>query len=433
VPSWLQSLQDQISQCFASGQNDLGRNFSVRGRLIFFYVAIFTFIGIYLPFWPVWLKAQGLSVEALGLVLAAGTWIRIAANPIAGHFADARADRRLPILVLTATSAFIFLAFSIAQGFWQLLIVAVVFGAVWSPVMSLHENLTLLTVYEQKLDYGRIRLWGSLTFMAVSILAGLLLKDRTESLIFVMLVAALAFQWAAAVMLPDIKPLKLTEATPTVNETSPSSRETPRGPFGRLIRDKLFLLFLVSVGASQASHGMIYAFGTLHWRAIGLGDNLIGILWAQGVIAEIVLFVFGQTLLRRVGAANLMLLGAALGVVRWGLTAFIGNFWGLMAVQSLHAFTFGASHLGAVHFLIRAIRPQDSASAQSLLAAVSGGLGLGLTMAVSGPLYANLGGHAFLVMSLLSLGGAGGILALAGRWRGGALGPEPGHQDEVRL
>jgi PPP family 3-phenylpropionic acid transporter len=397
--------------------------------------------------------AQGLSVEALGLVLAAGTWVRIAANPIAGHFADARAERRLPILVLTGISVFVFLAFSVAQGFWQLLIVALVFGAVWSPVMSLHESLTLLTVYEQKLDYGRIRLWGSLAFMAISILAGLLLKDRPESLIFAMLLAALALQWAAAFLLPDTKPPQLTEGglardpatgnEATGNAANSSSRGPPRGPLSRLLGNKLFLLFLISVGASQASHGMIYAFGTLHWRAIGLGDNLIGILWAQGVVAEIVLFVFGQTLLRRVGAANLMLLGAAVGVVRWGLTAFIENFWGLMAVQSLHAFTFGASHLGAVHFLIRAIRPQESASAQSLLAAASGGVGLGLAMALSGPLYANLGGYGFLVMSLLSLGGAGGILALAGRWRGGPIGQEPGgqvpgsqksgNQDEIRL
>jgi hypothetical protein len=53
VAAWLQSLQGRIGQCVASGQNYLGQNFSVRGRLIFFYVAIFAFIGIHLPFWPV--------------------------------------------------------------------------------------------------------------------------------------------------------------------------------------------------------------------------------------------------------------------------------------------------------------------------------------------------------------------------------------------
>lgn len=385
----------------------MGSRLDDRSRLILFYAAIFSFIGVHLPFWPVWLKAQGLSAEELGLVIAAGTWVRIAANPLVGHFADARAERRMPILVLSVASALVFLAFAVVQGFWPLLLVAALFGLVWTPVMSLQESLTLLTAHEKKFDYGRIRLWGSLAFMVVSIGAGWALQDRPATVIFVMLAVALCLQCAAAYLLPDARPQRLAALE--------------RWPIGRLVRNKLFLLFLLSVGLIQASHGMVYAFGTLHWRAVGLGDNLIGLLWAQGVVAEIILFTFGQALFRRVGAANLMILGAAAGALRWLLTAFVEDFWWLLMVQLLHAFTFGASHLGAVHFLLRAIRPQDSASAQSLLAASTGGIGLGFGIALSGVLYASLQGQAFLVMAALSFAGVACAIRLAKRWTGEPL------------
>ena len=61
---------------------------------------------------------------------------------------------------------------------------------------------------------------------------------------------------------------------------------------------------------------------------------------------------------------------------------------GLAALQLLHAFTFGASHLGAMHFLSRKVPPSAAARAQSIYAALSSGLGSGLVMVTrGGPLF----------------------------------------------
>ena len=106
-----------------------------------------------------------------------------------------------------------------------------------------------------------------------------------------------------------------------------------------------------------------------------------------------------------------MVLGGAAGILRWSLAGapslpLIG------ALQLLHALTFGASHLGAMYFLLRIVPPAAAASAQSMFAAVSSGIGGGLVMLGAGALYAAYGGAAYLFIAVLSAAGLLGALRL---------------------
>ncbi len=151
---------------------------------------------------------------------------------------------------------------------------------------------------------------------------------------------------------------------------------------------------------------MYYAFGTLHWQARGYSDDLIGVLWAEGVIAEIILFAFGNQVVRRLGAERLILLGGVAAAIRWTVTGFTDALPVLICAQALHAFTFGATHLGAIHFVARVVAPSMSATAQSLYSAAVMGLGLGLMLLISGELYGRFGGGAYYGMAAAGLMGA---------------------------
>jgi PPP family 3-phenylpropionic acid transporter len=139
---------------------------------------------------------------------------------------------------------------------------------------------------------------------------------------------------------------------------------------------------------------------------------MIGWLWAEGVLAEILLFWQGRRLLARLGPIGLMVLGGAAGILRWSLAGALSWLPFIAAVQLLHAFTFGASHLGAMHFLSRAVPPSAAASAQSLYAALSSGLGGGVVMMIAGALYSAFGGGAYFFMAVLSAAGLVGAVAL---------------------
>lgn len=381
-------------------------------RLSAYFAALFAVVGLIVPFWPVYLQHRGLSPAEIGVVLSAGLWVKVATNPLLAQWADRRGLRRQPMVALALLALAGYLLFPLAEGFEQLLLLSLICTLAFSAIMPLGESAVLAECYSRKLDYGRLRLWGSLSFIAVSWAGGVYLADLGPG----------AVVWGAAglMLLAAASCMQIPARIAAV----PATGGPP--PLLRLARLPVFLLFMATASCLQASHAVLYGFATLHWRAAGHSDAMIGFLWAEGVVAEIVLFLAGALLLRRFGVAGLLMLGAAAGVVRWTAYAITDELWLLLALQGLHAFTFGATHLGAMHFIARAVPPAWSASAQSLYTAVSGGLIMGAATALAGPLYAALGGRSFLMGALLS--GIGLVLAfaLARRWHGGRLTGEAG-------
>ena len=356
-------------------------------RLAALYAALFSVIGIQLPFWPLYLSAKGLDAPQIGLLMAAGFLVKIFTNPLIGQIVDRRGDRRRPLLLLAAASALVLSGFAAADGFWPLLLLTMLFGACFSAMMPLTDSLTMQAGGSLRLDYGRIRLWGSLSFIAASGLAGLFLVEAPPPAILWSVVAAQLLVVVACLGLPDLR------------------CETPSGPprpLGALMADRRFQVFLATTSAIQISHMIYYGFATLHWHAAGLSGPLIGALWAEGVIAEVVLFAFGRRLVARLGPRRLLAIAGAAGLLRWSVLGLTTDPWALAAAQLLHAATFGATHLGAMHFITAAGPAGFSARAQALYASVTVGLAPGLAMLVAGSLYQALAGHAFLVMGAVA-------------------------------
>ena len=159
----------------------------------------------------------------------------------------------------------------------------------------------------------------------------------------------------------------------------------------------------------QSSHAVYYGFGTLYWQRLGFGDGTIAVLWAEGAVAEVLLFLVGGRYARRWGPGALLALGGAGGLVRWTATAWVSSLPALLLIQPLHALTFAAAHLGAMHYLGGAVPQGQAATAQSVYTAVAGGLGLGLASLLAGALYGAYGGNAYLAMAAMAA--AGGMLA----------------------
>ncbi len=371
-------------------------------RLSAFYAATFLVIGVHMPFWPVWLQAQGLGAAEIGIVLAVSVGAKVLGNPIAAHIADRRGERRRPMIVHALLAALSFALFAAVQGFWPVLAVSLLFFLLWPPLLPLSESLTMLAVRRDGLDYGRIRLWGSIAFILGAVGAGQVLARASPAIVFPLVLAALGGVCVAAFLLPDLRPAVARPARTSILY---------------VLRGRGFAVFLAAAAAVQASHAVYYGFATLHWRAAGYDDTLIGGLWALGVIAEILLFAAGDRMVRLAGPAWLIGIGGLAGGLRWAVTGSTTELWALVLVQTLHALSFGAVHLGAIHFIARAVPPELSATAQSLYSSVVMGLGLGLMLFAAGPLYAAVGAQAFHAMALSAMLGAALALWLAATLR----------------
>lgn len=377
----------------------LANGFSI--RIALFFSALFLVAGTKLPYLPLWLDWRGLSNAEIAAITAAPLFLRIIAGPCIAMVADWWGDRRQAVVLLAAVSLCGMLLLGVAHGFWPILLIAMLMALATTGLMPLAETLAMSGVRHAGLDYGRMRLWGSLSFIAAGFIAGTAIAASGAGVILAILVGGAVATLAAALFLP-----------PDPDEGQTTARRLTFSGLGQFARDPRFLMFLLAAGAVQSSHAVFYTFGVLEWQRQGLSPTWSATLWAVGVVAEIGLFAFSRVIVARVGAPGLILAGAAGGVVRWGAMAFDPPLALLLPLQALHGLTFGAAHLGALHFMSATIAPAQAGTAQALYASVTAGIGLGFATLLAGPLYAELGGQAYAAMALLSLIGLVAGLAL---------------------
>lgn len=371
-------------------------------RLSILWSCLFAAVGIHLPYFTVWLASQGLSNKMIAQAVAVPMLLRILTTPAIATIADRHGIART--LGFAATAACLsYTALSFAPGPALVFIGAVAVGLAQGVMPSLADALTLTEIRRLRdaglrtLDYGRIRVFASLSVLITMLGSGALVTLLPGRQIIWLLVGISIFPAAAAIW--------------NARQSRPA-RVNPRDP-GKLTAspDKLRLAIVCIAAAAlvQASHAEVYTFGTLHWRALGLSPGFIGIAWASGVACESVLFVaVGRLSGGERGAAGLLILGAAGAAIRWTAMSFDPPAGVLLVLQGMHALSFAATYTGSVILLGSLAGPYHRARMQGWLASAVA-LTTALATMAAGVLTDSLGERAYLVMAGLAVCG----LALA--------------------
>ena len=367
-------------------------------RLAFFYAAYFTVIGITLPYWPAWLEGRGLTPVEIGVVLAVGFWVKLAAHPLMAGVADATGAIKRTTIALAATATAVFAGFWLAEPFWSFVALAVLLGFTFQTVLPLGEALALSEIKQRGLDYGVIRIWGSVTFIVAAFAAGAAAERAGDGIILALIIGSMVLLLVSCLVLPT-RPARARKAWSWLAAA-------------RLLGDRRYLVFVAAAGAIQASHAVFYGFGTIAWRAQGFGETAIGVLWAIGVVAEILVFALAARLGRFGTAPMLLALGALGAIIRWPLTAVTEEYLVVAALQMLHGLTFGAAHLGAMRHLQDNAPEGLEATAQAFYYALVGGVIMGAAMPAAGVLYEAWGQAAYLAMGGLGVAGLAAALLL---------------------
>ena len=356
-------------------------------RFALFYAAVFLTLGIYLPYWPLWLESRGLGPAEIGAVLAAGSWVKLISNPLAGQIADRWVRPREMLALLTAATVILFSGFLLIRGFWAIFALQLFAAACFQPLIPLSESRTMQAVLGEGQDYGRIRLWGSITFVAGVLAMGWGVEALPADGILWLLLTGLGLTFLAALILPP--------------ESGGRTGLDPSG-LSWFWRNPGFLAVLGCAALLQSSHAVYYGFSAVAWKGAGLSGFMIGCLWTLGVLAEVIFFAVSTRLLGRFSIWTLLFVAAAAGIVRWSVTGLTTAVPVLVVVQLLHAATFAAGHLAAVWFIARRSPPDLAATAQSLYAAMAGGIAMGVMILVAGWLYGRFGLQAFFAMAAIS-------------------------------
>ena len=374
---------------------------SIPFRLSASYWTYFFYGGISMPWWPVWLSSRGLSEVEIADLLAFERLVIVAASLVVAHYADRTGHRRRILLLFAAGMTIGYAMFGLAAAYWHFFAVAAFTAVCRSPLIPLSDSITMAHVRQGDAEYGKVRLWGTISFIIGSYLGGVILEGRAEEMILWAIVISCGFAAFGFFLLPD------TRSEGHVQRLSAGVQLATR---------PIFLLFVATVAFSMTSHSAVYAFGSLYWRGIGIPESTISFLWAFGAASEIFVFWKGAFLLKRFGPVLLIFSGAVAAILRWYLTGISTDIAVLTAAQALHAFTFGAAHLGGMTFISR-IAPQElQATAQTLYSALAMGAAMALMTPVTGRLYATLGPEQTF-FAMMALAGISAVLALVLQWR----------------
>lgn len=372
-------------------------------RLSALYGAFFIVAGISQPFLPVWMAAKGLDPATIGVVLAAPMLLRVLTIPLATRSADRHDALRLGIIVAACFAAAGYGLMGLAEGAVAILLAYSFASIGFTPLMPLAETYAFKGLAARGKAYGPVRLWGSATFIAGNLVAGIAADIIAPRHIIWMIVAA-----SGATALVSFALMPVSVATHVSDPLLPVRR--------KLLRDPLFIAVVAGSSLIQGSHAMFYGFTAMQWRAAGLDGTTIAALWALGVAAEIVLFAFSGRLPPLFTPTVLMMVGAGGAALRWAGMALDPPVVVLPWLMLLHALSFGATHLGAIGFVARHAPPGQSATAQGYLA-IAMGLVMAGAMALSGLLFETFGSFAFMAMALAAI--AGGACAFVAYRAGG--------------
>jgi PPP family 3-phenylpropionic acid transporter len=379
-----------------------GRGIATRLALV--HALTFLGVGFYLPFFPLWLAAKGLSDAQIGLVLSIPIVTRIVAAPVIAGLGDRRVKAVHLLAGLNLIAGLLYLALIPAEGALWIGLTLWLNAIALCGVIPLADALTTAQVRAgARLDYGRVRLWGSVSFLGANLLGGYLVAGQGVTIVPLALAASAGLAALAALSAPDIPARQAT-----VDDDADAGGRFPAA----------FWFAVAAAACINATHAAVYGFGSLHWRGLGFGDTVIGALWAVGVVAEIGLFLFcGGIVARGVAGLAWIAAGAGAAIVRFSLMALDPGLPATILLQILHGASFGCTHLGILA-VVSALAPYGRrAAAQGRLVA-AGALASALMTAVAGYLYQRHGALAFLGMTPLALLGLL-CLALAKRhWPG---------------
>ena len=379
-----------------------------------FYATFFMTPGAAATFLPIWLSEQGIDAGQIGIINAMPVLVMLAVNVFVGRIADRAADWRQVIVAGALIAAVTPLGLHFVSGFWGVL---VVWTLAMVPVFAINpvaDAAAVRMTRRRGSDFGTLRAWGTLGFMAVNAVTGLVVAGFGSAAFVPLIVVLSLMRGGASLQLPRFR-APLTDAP-----VPPARSILVAGRVRELFRP-WFVLPLVGNAIILATHLLLNAFAALVWRDAGISASIIGPLIALSAAAEAVMMFTFRRLSKRFSARHLILISALASAVRWAVMAFNPPIAVLVVLQLSHSVTFAMGYLGGVNFIANWTSEDIAAEAQSVLVVLQQALTVA-ALAGFGYLVAIMGARAFMVSAGFSLLAGGAVwislrLMTAGRER----------------
>ncbi len=357
-------------------------------RLSGFYFLFFVTVGIYMPYWSLYLRSINFNAEQIGILSAIVVGTKIFSTYCWGWVVDHTGQRMRIIQLASLFSALTFVAALFVKDFWALVFIMFLFSIFWSASLPQVEAATLSHLGESSHTYTVIRLWGSVGFIIIVWSLGIVFESLSISYVPLILLISMVLVWVLTLSIPEIPPEHHDDPTESLKE---------------ILRKPSVIALLLVCFLMLASHGPYYTFYSIYLEDHGYSRSFIGQMWALGVIAEVVLFLFMHRLIAVFGLRKLLMLSLLSAGVRWLLIAFfVDNLVILCFAQLLHAATFGICHAVAIQYIHKYFTGKLQGRGQGLYSSVSFGAGFAIGSLLTGYGWESLGATTCFIIASVS-------------------------------
>ncbi|NQZ81495.1 MAG: MFS transporter [Colwellia sp.] len=353
-------------------------NLSLFKGLSLSYFWYFSVLGLITPYLSIFLDSKGFSSLAIGEILAIVTATRVVGPTLWAVVAD-KTGKQLPIIRLGSLLALLSFTFLFwLQSYWTITFSLALFSLFWTAILPQLEVMTLNSIRRNAKIYARIRLWGSIGFIAAAVAGGEAIERFSAN----------AFTALGVIILLGLLLSTLQIKQPKIHTSQQqknSSIKTKILHFG-------FLLFFVSGLLLQLSFGPYYGFFALYLRDLNYPGFAVGLLISIGVIAEIVIFIIAGRLFKHFTIKQLLVFSMFVTAIRWYLMGAFGHsVWVLGLSQVIHAASFGLYHSASIQYIQRHFERSQQSRGQAIYIGGVYGLGGAIGAYVAGTLW--LDGH----------------------------------------
>ena len=357
-------------------------------RLSRFYFFYYFFVGSFVPYWGIYLQSENFSPSSIGILLSLFQISRIVAPNFWGWLAD-HTGHRVKWIKLTSFLGLIgFVGVFWAKGFFWIFLVMSALSLFTSSTLPLAESLTLAHLATTDGHYSRIRLWGSIGFIAASLFLGYLIDLQGINILLWVLLIAQAIIFFLSNTIPETK-----EIHHKTNDLS----------IWKIIKTPSVIALLVGCALMVSAHGVLYNFYSIYLKDHGYSSGTIGWLWAVGVICEILIFMAMPKILRRYSLKTILLMSLFLGVIRFILIgASPDNLYLLFVAQMFHAATFGSFHAASIEVIAYYFKGRNQTRGQAIYNSVAYGIGGTIGGLGGGYLIQYLGGQIGFMIAAIS-------------------------------
>ena len=358
-------------------------------RLSGFYFFYFASLGVLVPYWSLYLKSLGYNSLTIGGLVAILPATKLIAPYIWGWLADHTRRSMFIIRVASILALASFALVFVRQELWWLVIAMLLFSFFWNAILPQFEAMTLNHLGDDTHRYSIVRLWGSLGFIVVVVVMGDLLQRYDAALIPLVVLITFVVIAVTSFLVPE----KLN--TP----------HSDHSPIWFVIKQPKVLAFLAVCFLMLCSHGPYYTFYTIYLQDLGYSSHMIGMLWAVGVLAEVIVFLLMHRLLPIFGARKLLIVTLLLTTLRWLFIGFFANDLSMLFIaQLIHAFSFGVFHSVGISLVHKYFTGSHQGRGQGLYSSISFGAGVAVGSVISGLVWDQWGaGVLFSFASFCSL------------------------------